>query len=173
MSKEMKLGGKSMDYQEVLDLFGSGMPTDPNSQVILTNDEINRARKNKRKARETDKTFLNTPIYRTYHGTMRLLVDIVRLTPRKYVKLTDIIIQNFAEVIRWTAAAYGHNDKLFKHTAMEEAIALMYVVRISINSISNLVGEKKHKQLVASFDAVTRQLVAWRGSIKQSEGSDE
>ena len=31
----------------------------------------------------------------------------------------------------------------------------------------------KHKQLIASFDAVIRQLVAWRGSLIQSQGSDD
>lgn len=49
----------------------------------------------------------------------------------------------------------------------------MSVIKITLNCMSGLVSATKHKQLIASFDAVIRQLVAWRGSLIQSQGSDD
>ena len=43
---------KSMSYEEVCDLFDSIMQTKPMDSVILSNDEINRARRNKREAKK-------------------------------------------------------------------------------------------------------------------------
>lgn len=104
---------------------------------------------------------------------MRLIIEIVQLMPKKSVKVSDILLQNFTELIRWSAAAYNHQDDLLKQNALEEAISLMSVVKITLNCMSNLVSDTKHKQLIASFDAVIRQLVAWRGSLIQSQGSDD
>ena len=169
----MKVNGKNMTYKEVCDLFDSTAETPPaDDRVILTHDEIAQARRNKREANKKVVTFANTPIYRTLHASMRLLIEVVQMIPKKNVKLTDTLLQNFTEMIRWTAAAYHHSDYLLKANALEEAISLMYVVKITINCMSNLVGDKKLKQLTTSNDAVMRQLVAWRSSLT-SQGSDE
>jgi hypothetical protein len=169
----MEIQGKQMSFEEVCDLFDSHVPTEPGEQVILSNDEINRARRNKRAAQKKAAGFQNTPIYRSLHSSMRLLVEIVQLMPKKTVKITDMLLQNYAELIRWTASAYNHKDPLLKQNAIEESISLMSVVKIMLNCMSGLVGDKKHKQLTASFDAVIRQLVAWRSSLEQSEGPDD
>lgn len=162
-----------MSYEEVCELFDSDAQIDPKTSVILSNDEINRGRRNKREVNKKLKGFNNVQIYRTLHGTMRLLIEIVQLMPKKSVKVSDILLQNFSELIRWSAAAYNHRDAFLKLNALEEAISLMSVVKITFNCMSNLVSETKHKQLTASFDAVMRQLVAWRGSIEQSEGPND
>ena len=162
-----------MSYEEVCELFDSAIPTEPGSEVILSNDEINRARRNKREARKKAVGFQNTPIYRSLHSSMKLIMEIVQLMPKKSVKVSDILLQNFTELIRWSASAYNHQDGLLKQNALEEAISLMSVVKITLNCMSNLVSETKHKRLIASFDAVVRQLVAWRGSLTQSQGSDD
>ena len=162
-----------MSYEEVLELFDSGIPTEPGEAVILSNDEINRAKRNKRNANKKKAGFNNTPIYRTLHASMRLIIEIVQLMPKKSVKVSDILLQNFTDMIRWTAASYNHRDEFLKLNALEESISLMSVVRILLNCMSGLVSDAKLKQLIASFDAVTRQLVAWRGSIEQSEGPDD
>lgn len=141
--------------------------------MVLSNDEINRARRNKREHRKKVSGFQNTPIYRSLHSSMRLLIEIVQLMPKKSVKVSDILLQNFTELIRWSASAYNHRDDFLKLNALEEAISLMSVVKITLNCMSSLVSDAKHKQLIASFDAVIRQLVAWRGSLEQSQGPDE
>lgn len=41
-----------MSYEEVCDLFYGTMQTKPMDSVILSNDEINRARRNKREAKK-------------------------------------------------------------------------------------------------------------------------
>lgn len=104
---------------------------------------------------------------------MRLLIEIVQLMPKKSVKVSDILLQNFSELIRWSASAYNHRDDFLKLNALEEAISLMSVIKITLNCMSGLVSETKHKQLLTSFDAVIRQLVAWRGSLEQSQGPDD
>ena len=43
---------KSMSFEEVCDLFDGTMQTKPMDSVILSNDEINRARRNKREAKK-------------------------------------------------------------------------------------------------------------------------
>lgn len=169
----MDINGKSMSYEEVCELFDNTNPTETGDAVVLSNDEINRARRNKREVRKKAAGFQNTLIYRSLHASMRLIIEIVQLMPKKSVKVSDILLQNFTELIRWSAAAYNHQDNLLKQNALEEAISLMSVVKITLNCMSNLVSETKHKQLIASFDAVIRQLVAWRGSLIQSQGSDE
>lgn len=169
----MEIKGKTMSYEEVSELFDSSLQTEIGDSVILSNDEINRARRNKRKAKQNTAGFQNTPIYRSLHESMRLIIEIVQLMPRKSIKLSDILLQNYTELIRWSASAYNHQDDLLKQNALEEAISLMSVVKITLNCMSNLVSEKKHKQLLASFDAVIRQLVAWRGSLIQNQGSDD
>ena len=161
-----------MSYEEVCALFDCSAQTPPDDSVVLTQEEISQSKHNKREARKKVSTFANSPIYRTLHTSMRLLIEIVQMIPKKNVKLTDTLLQNFTEVIRWAAAAYHHADPLLKINALEEAISLMYVVKITINCMSNLVGDKKHKQLTTSNDAVMRQLVAWRSSLT-SRGSDE
>lgn len=161
-----------MSFEQVCSLFETGAETPPNDRVVLSQDEIEDARRNKREARKKVATFANAPIYRTLHTSMRLVIEIVQMIPKKNVKLTDIVLQNFSEMIRWTAAAYHHSEPLLKMNALEEAISLMYVIKITINCMSNLVGDKKHKQLTASNDAVMRQLVAWRSSLI-SQGSDD
>ncbi len=161
-----------MSYEEVCALFEGSAQTSPDDRVILTQEEIAQSKRNKREAQKKVTTFANAPIYRTLHTSMRLLIEIVQMIPKKNVKLTDTLLQNFTEMIRWTAAAYHHSDNLLKMNALEEAISLMYVVRITINCMSNLVGDKKHKQLTTSNDAVMRQLVAWRSSLT-SRGSDD
>lgn len=162
-----------MSYQEVIDLFDCNTPVEDGQSVILSNDEINRARRNKREAKKKAAGFQNTPIYRSLHSSMRLLIEIVQLMPKKSVKVSDILLQNFTELIRWSAAAYNHRDEFLKLNSLEEAISLMSVVKITLNCMSGLVSDAKHKQLIASFDAVIRQLVAWRGSLEQSQGPDE
>lgn len=162
-----------MSYEEVCELFDSSMPTNNEDSVILSNDEINRARRNKREMKKKVSGFQNTPIYRSLHSSMRLLIEIVQLMPKKSVKVSDILLQNFTELIRWTASAYNHRDEFLKLNSLEEAISLMSVVKITLNCMSGLVSETKHKQLLTSFDAVIRQLVAWRGSLEQSQGPDE
>lgn len=169
----MDINGKSMAYEEVCELFDSTTTAELGDSVILSNDEINRARRNKREVRKKATGFQNTPIYRSLHASMRLIIEVVQLMPKKSVKVSDILLQNFTELIRWSAAAYNHQDDLLKQNALEEAISLMSVVKITLNCMSNLVSETKHKQLIASFDAVIRQLVAWRGSLIQSQGSDD
>lgn len=162
-----------MTYDEMKALFDNGVPTEPGHEVILSNDEINRARRKKRAAQKKAPGFQNTPIYRTLHSSMKLLIEIVQLMPRKTVKVSDIMLENFTEMIRWSAAAYNHPDCFLKQNALEEAISLMSVIKITVNCISNLVSDAKHKQLIASLDAVMRQLVAWRSSLQQSQGPDE
>lgn len=162
-----------MSFDEVCELFDGKIASDPGDSVVLSNDEINRARRNKRKAKQNESGFQNTPIYRSLHASMRLIIEIIQLMPRKSVKLSDILLQNYTELIRWSASAYNHKDELLKQNALEEAISLMSVVKITLNCMSNFVSEKKHKQLLASFDAVIRQLVAWRGSLIQNQGSDD
>ncbi len=169
----MDINGKNMSYEEVCELFDSTMPTDTGDSVILSNDEINRGRRNKREMQKKAAGFQNTPIYRSLHSSMRLLIEIVQLMPKKSVKVSDILLQNFTELIRWSASAYNHRDNFLKLNSLEEAISLMSVVKITLNCMSGLVSEAKHKQLITSFDAVIRQLVAWRGSLEQSQGSDE
>lgn len=169
----MDINGKNMSYEEVCELFDSTTPVQDGSSVILSNDEINRGRRNKREVRKKASGFQNTPIYRSLHSSMRLLIEIVQLMPKKTVKLSDILLQNFTELIRWSAAAYNHRDEFLKLNALEEAISLMSVIKITLNCMSDLVSDAKHKQLIASFDAVIRQLVAWRGSLEQSQGPDE
>lgn len=169
----MDINGKNMSYEEVCDLFDSSMPVENGGSVVLSNDEINRARRNKREHRKKVSGFQNTPIYRSLHSSMRLLIEIVQLMPKKSVKVSDILLQNFTELIRWSASAYNHRDDFLKLNALEEAISLMSVVKITLNCMSSLVSDAKHKQLIASFDAVIRQLVAWRGSLEQSQGPDE
>lgn len=169
----MDINGKNMSYEEVCELFDSATPVQDGSSVILSNDEINRGRRNKREVRKKASGFQNTPIYRSLHSSMRLLIEIVQLMPKKTVKLSDILLQNFTELIRWSAAAYNHRDEFLKLNALEEAISLMSVIKITLNCMSGLVSDVKHKQLIASFDAVIRQLVAWRGSLEQSQGPDE
>lgn len=169
----MDINGTTMSYEEVCELFDSSMPTNNEDSVILSNDEINRARRNKREMKKKASGFQNTPIYRSLHSSMRLLIEIVQLMPKKSVKVSDILLQNFTELIRWTASAYNHRDDFLKLNSLEEAISLMSVVKITLNCMSGLVSDAKHKQLLASFDAVIRQLVAWRGSLEQSQGPDE
>lgn len=164
---------KSMSFEEVCDLFDSTMQTKPMDSVILSNDEINRARRNKREAKKKVNGFQNTPIYRSLHASMRLLIEIVQLMPKKSVKVSDILLQNYTELIRWSAAAYNHRDNFLKLNALEEAISLMSVVKITLNCMSNLVSDAKHKQLLTSFDVVIHQLVAWRGSLEISQGPDD
>lgn len=169
----MDINGKDMSFEEVCDLFDSSMPVENGDSVVLSNDEINRARRNKREHRKKASGFQNTPIYRSLHSSMRLLIEIVQLMPKKSVKVSDILLQNFSELIRWSASAYNHRDDFLKLNALEEAISLMSVIKITLNCMSGLVSETKHKQLLTSFDAVIRQLVAWRGSLEQSQGTDE
>lgn len=169
----MDVKGKNMSYKDICELFDGSMFTDNGGSVILSNDEINRARRNKREMRKKAIGFQNAPIYRSLHGSMRLLIEIVQLMPKKSVKVSDILLQNFSELIRWSAAAYNHRDNFLKLNALEEAISLMSVVKITLNCMSNLVSDAKHKQLLTSFDVVIRQLVAWRGSLEQSQGSDD
>ena len=168
----MNLNGKTVSFEDVCKLFDDGSQTYPDDRVILTKEEIAQAKENKREMNKKVATFANSSIYRTLHQSMRLMVEIVQLIPKKNVKLTDIMLQNFTEVIRWSAAAYQHSDPFLKINAMEEAIALLHVVKVIINSMSNLIGEKKHKQLTSSNDGVMRQLVAWRSSLT-SRGSDD
>lgn len=169
----MEQKASKMSYDEMKAVFESGIPTEPGQEVILSNDEINRARRKKRAAQKKAPGFQNTPIYRSLHSAMRLLIEIVQLMPKKTVKVSDILLGNFAELIRWAAAAYNHPDPFLKQNALEEANFLMSVVKITLNCISNLVSDAKHKQLMASMDAVMRQLVAWRSSLQQSQGPDE
>lgn len=168
----MNVNGKSMSFEQVCNLFDEASRTEPEDKVVLTEAEIAEAKKNKREMNKKVATFANSRIYRTLHESMRFIVEIVQLIPKKNVKLTDILLQNFSEAIRWTAAAYQHPDPFLKINALEEAIALMYVVKIMINSMSKLIGDKKHKQLTSSNDGVMRQLVAWRSSLT-SQGSDD
>lgn len=75
-----------MSYDEVCELFDSGSPfhdDEPIDSVILSNDEINRARRNKREARKKASGFQNTPVYRSLHASMRLIIEIVQLMPKK------------------------------------------------------------------------------------------
>lgn len=167
----MNVNGKNMSYEEVCSLFESSAQTPPNDRVVLTEEEIAQSKRNKREARNKVSTFANARIYCSLHSSMRLLIEIVQMIPKKNVKLTDTLLQNFTEMIRWAAAAYHHSEPLLKMNALEEAISLLYVVKITINCMSNLVGENKHKQLTTSNDAVMRQLVAWRSSLT-SQGSD-
>lgn len=168
----MKVNGKNMSYEEVCELFESSSQTSHDDRVILTEEEIAQAKRNKKEARNKISTFANARIYRSLHSSMRLLIEIVQIIPKKNVKLTDTLLQNFTEMIRWTAAAYHHSEPLLKMNAIEEAISLLYVVKITINCMSNLIGENKHKQLTTSNDTVMRQLVAWRSSLA-SQGLDE
>lgn len=164
---------KPINYEELVKIISANEKPMPEDAVILTKEEIRQAKKNKEAAYKKAAGFQNVIIYRTFHAAMRTLCEIILSMPKKSVKITDILLQNFAETIRWTAAAYNHKDEFLKQNALEESISLMSVVKIMTNSLSNLVGTKKHKQLVASLDAIMRQLVAWRGSIKQSEGFDD
>ena len=122
-----------MTYEEVCDLFDSSPFSEPDDSVVLSNDEINRARRNKREARKKATGFQNTPIYRSLHASMRLIIEIVQLMPKKTVKVSDILLQNFTDMIRWTAAAYNHQDDFLKQNALEEAISLMSVIKITLN----------------------------------------
>ena len=118
-----------MTYEEVCELFDSTTTAESGDSVILSNDEINRARRNKREVRKKATGFQNTPIYRSLHASMRLIIEVVQLMPKKSVKVSDILLQNFTELIRWSAAAYNHQDDLLKQNALEEAISLMSVVK--------------------------------------------
>lgn len=167
----MKLNGKTTSFEEVCELFDSS-PASPDDRVILTREEINQSKRNKREAREKSANFSNSRIYRSLHSSMRLLIEIVQMIPKKNVKLTDTLLTNFTEMIRWIAAAYHHSEPLLKVNALEEAISLLFVVKITINCMSNLIGDHKHKQLISSLDIVMRQIVAWRSSLT-SQGPDE
>ena len=48
----MDINGKSMTYEEVCELFDSTTTAESGDSVILSNDEINRARRNKREVRK-------------------------------------------------------------------------------------------------------------------------
>lgn len=133
----MDINGKSMTYEEVCELFDSTTTAESGDSVILSNDEINRARRNKREVRKKATGFQNTPIYRSLHASMRLIIEVVQLMPKKSVKVSDILLQNFTELIRWSAAAYNHQDDLLKQNALEEAISLMSIsksIEISLKS---------------------------------------
>lgn len=67
----MEVNGRNMTYEEVMELFECTAPTEPGQEVILSNDEINRAQRNKRVAKKKAALFNNTPIYRTLHASMR------------------------------------------------------------------------------------------------------
>ena len=169
----MNVNGKNMSFEEVCELFDSSAQTFPDDKVVLTEEEVAQSKRNKREARKKTSTFANAPIYRTLHTSMRLLIEIGQMRLKKNVKLTDTLLQNFTEMIRWTAAAYHHSEPLLKINALEEAISLLYVVKITINCMSNLVGDKKHKQLTTSNDGVMRQLVAWRSSLTSQCPDDD
>lgn len=169
----MQVKGKNMTYEEVCELFDSSVPTEPGDEVILTKDEIRRGRRNKREAQKKAAGFHNVPIYRAYHATMRLLIEITLQMPRKSAKICDTLLQFYFEAVRWGTSAYNHHEPILKQNALEESISLMTVVKITVNCLPNLVGERKLKQLIASIDAVMRQLVAWRGSLTTSQGLDD
>lgn len=159
-------------FDELKDLLDSSGVEKIQDTVHLTAEEIAQGRANKRDMRKKAKTFANSPIYRTYHQMVRLLMEIIGLMPKKTVKISDIMLQNVAEAIRWSAAAYEQSNPLFKHNSLCEAISLMYTVKVCANSASsiNLIGRSKSTQLNSTVESVLRQLVAWRGSIKDAGG---
>lgn len=139
-----------------------------NDNVILTEKEIAEGRERKREMRKNAKTFVNTPLYRAYHQAMVLLMQIVQLMPRKTVKITDTMLQNLSESVRWSASAYEQKNDFLKHNSLGEAISLMYAMKICVNTASSLslIGKSKSAQLSKSIDTILRQLVAWRVSLE-------
>lgn len=59
----MDINGKSMTYEEVCELFDSTTTAESGDSVILSNDEINRARRNKREVRK------KPPVFKTHRFT--------------------------------------------------------------------------------------------------------
>lgn len=161
-------------FDELMQMMDDNSKEGYDKAVRLTKQEIDRGRCNKKEMNKKAKTFINTPIYRSYHHSMTLILQIVQLMPRKSVKISDIILDKFSEVIRWSSAAYEQNNKFLKHNSLSEAISLMYTVKVCVNSASgiNLIGKSKSEQLGKSIDIIVRQLVAWRGSL-QDQGDDE
>lgn len=159
-------------FDELKELLDSNGVEKMQGTVHLTSEEIAQGRVNKRNMRKKVKTFANTPIYRSYHQMVRLMMEIIGLMPKKTVKISDIMLQNVTESIRWSAAAYEQSDALLKHNSLCEAISLMYTVKVCANSASSigLIGRSKSAQLSSTIETVLRQLVAWRGSIKDEGG---
>lgn len=137
-------------------------------KVKITKKEIEKGRERKREIKDNPKTFINTPIYRTYHQSMTLLMQIIQLMPKKTVKISDEMLHYHMEAIRWSAAAYEQNNVFIKHNSLCESISLMTTVRICVNTSRslNLIGNAKSTQLLSSIDSIMRQLVAWRNSLK-------
>lgn len=171
-SQKYKLTHDSFD--KIIDFMDNESKEGYNKAVKLTQKEIERGQRNKKEMSKKAKAFINTPIYRSYHHSMTIILQIVQLMPRKTVKISDIILEKFSEAIRWSAAAYEQNNQFLKQNSLSEAISLMYTVKVCINSASgiNLIGKNKSEQLIKSIDVILRQLVAWRGSI-QDQGDDE
>ena len=159
------------DNVSVADLFRA----QEEAPVILTKDEIANGRALKREMLNNPKTFANTPIYRAYHHSMVLLMQIIQLMPRKTVKISDAMLQYLSESIRWSAAAYEQKNNILKHNSIGESISLMYTVKICVNTSTTLglIGKSKSGQLVKSLDTILRQLVAWRVSIEDKGDNGE
>lgn len=144
-------------------------------KVVLTKKEIEKGKERKRVIKDNPKTFVNTPIYRTYHQSMTLMMQIIQLMPKKTVKISDEMLHYLMEAIRWSSAAYEQNSIFVKHNSLCESISLMTTVRVCVNTSRslNLIGKAKATQLLSSIDSILRQLVAWRGSLKDEGGNDE
>lgn len=165
---EKTLSEKALEsHDSITSIFESVEFVPSEDTVVLTQAEIDAAKKNKRDMRKKAKTFVNAPIYRSFHTTTSLLMQIITLMPKKTVKLSDVMLVKLNDAITWTASAYEQIDPMHKHYLLCEAISLMYSIKVYANSASslNLIGKSKSTQLSKAIDAILRQLVAWRGSL--------
>lgn len=150
----------------------SVVQTFSDTQVELTQEEIQQAKKNKTEEYQKSRSFSHSTMYRTLHNATRLYLQVVVLLPKKTAKVSDILLQNLSDIMKWSAVAYSHYDELLKLSALEEAISLTYTLKIFVNSMTHLIGPKKHKQLTNLNDTLLRQLIAWRSSIIRRGSND-
>lgn len=161
-------------HESITSIFAEQEFIPSEDTVILTQAEIDAAKKNKRDMRKKAKTFVNAPIYRTFHNATSLLMQIITLMPKKTVKLSGVMLVKLSDAVQWAASAYEQIDPIHKHYSLCEAISLMYSIKVYANSASslNLIGKSKSTQLSKAIDAILRQLVAWRGSLIDKGGND-
>lgn len=143
-------------------------------KVELTQKEIEKGKQKKREMKANPKTFANTPIYRTFHNAMHIMQQIVKLMPKKNVRISDISVYYLAEAMHWASSAYEQSELQIKLYSLSESISLMNTVRMCVNTSSslNMIGKAKSTQLTSAMNSIMRQLVAWRGSLN-GKGDNE
>lgn len=162
--KEKTLSEKALEsHESITGIFEEVEFVPPEDTVVLTQAEIDAAKKNKRDMRKKAKTFVNAPIYRAFHNTTSLLMQIVTLMPKKTVKLSDVMLVKLNDAIQWSASAYEQKDPMHKHYSLCEAISLMYSIKVYANSASS--GHIQDLSMTSSL------LVTTRGSYCGSSSS--